>query len=108
MSPRESARRRSGLAAFGVAVALTAAACSSGGGSDETADTIDTTGTTATTDTTGTTDTAGTTGTTAPAADAPAAVPAALQFTAPLVGGGEFDGAAYGDKPTVFWFWAPT
>ena len=35
-------------------------------------------------------------------------VPEALQFTAPLVGGGEFDGAAYADKPTVFWFWAPT
>jgi len=38
----------------------------------------------------------------------PAAVPAALQFTAPLVGGGEFDGATVADKPTVFWFWAPT
>lgn len=37
-----------------------------------------------------------------------AAVPAALQFSAPLVGGGEFDGAAVADKPTVFWFWAPT
>ena len=35
-------------------------------------------------------------------------VPEALRFTAPLVGGGEFDGAAYADKPTVFWFWAPT
>jgi len=35
-------------------------------------------------------------------------VPEALRFTAALVGGGEFDGAAYADKPTVFWFWAPT
>ena len=36
------------------------------------------------------------------------AVPEALQFTAPLVGGGEFNGADYAGKPTVFWFWAPT
>lgn len=35
-------------------------------------------------------------------------VPAALQFTAPLVGGGELDAAALAGKPTVFWFWAPT
>ena len=49
--------------------------------------------------------------TTAPAADTvePASVvPEALQFTAPLVGGGKFDGAAAAGKPTVFWFWAPT
>jgi len=37
-----------------------------------------------------------------------AVVPEALRFTAPLVGGGEFTGADYADKPTVFWFWAPT
>lgn len=35
-------------------------------------------------------------------------VPAALQFRAPLVGGGEIDAATLADKPTVFWFWAPT
>ncbi len=35
-------------------------------------------------------------------------VPEALQFTAPLVGGGEFSGAAVAGKPTLFWFWAPT
>jgi hypothetical protein len=42
---------------------------------------------------------------------APPAVPApeALKFTAPLVGGGEIDLAAgFDNKPTVFWFWAPT
>jgi hypothetical protein len=42
---------------------------------------------------------------------APPSVPApeALQFTAPLVGGGEIDLAAgFDNKPTVFWFWAPT
>jgi hypothetical protein len=42
------------------------------------------------------------------ATSAPVAVPELLQFTAPLVGGGEFTGADYADKPTVFWFWAPT
>ena len=41
-------------------------------------------------------------------ADPVVVVPEALQFTAPLVGGGTFDGAAVADKPTVFWFWAPT
>jgi hypothetical protein len=46
---------------------------------------------------------------TAPATDDPAVVvPDALQFTAPLVGGGTFDGAAVAGKPTAFWFWAPT
>ncbi len=41
-------------------------------------------------------------------AAAPVVVPELLQFTAPLVGGGEFTGADYAGKPTVFWFWAPT
>ncbi|MEZ5225043.1 MAG: hypothetical protein R2743_26370 [Ilumatobacteraceae bacterium] len=31
-----------------------------------------------------------------------------LDFTAPLVGGGTFDGATYGERPVVLWFWAPT
>jgi hypothetical protein len=34
--------------------------------------------------------------------------PASLQFTAPLVGGGEIDAATLAGKPTLFWFWAPT
>lgn len=34
--------------------------------------------------------------------------PPLLQFTAPLVGGGEIDAAALADRTTVFWFWAPT
>lgn len=38
----------------------------------------------------------------------PVVVPEALQFTAPFVGGGEFVGAEFADKPTLFWFWAPT
>ncbi|HQZ33531.1 MAG TPA: hypothetical protein PK020_03850 [Ilumatobacteraceae bacterium] len=47
----------------------------------------------------------------APAAGAPAqpaGVPELLQFTAPLVGGGEFDGAQRSGQATAFWFWAPT
>lgn len=31
-----------------------------------------------------------------------------LAFTAPLVGGGTFDGASATDRPVAFWFWAPT
>jgi hypothetical protein len=46
--------------------------------------------------------------TTTPVTDPAVVVPGALQFTAPLVGGGTFDGAAVAGKPTVFWFWAPT
>jgi hypothetical protein len=35
--------------------------------------------------------------------------PAALQFRAPLVGGGEFAGPEQAaGKPVAFWFWAPT
>jgi hypothetical protein len=57
----------------------------------------------------GTTPTTGSDTTTAePSPTEPAVVPEALQFTAPLVGGGTFDGAAAAGKPTVFWFWAPT
>jgi len=66
---------------------------------------------TTTTDATVTdTTTESTTGSDDPApTEAPAAVvPEALAFTAPLVGGGTFDGAAVAGKPTVFWFWAPT
>jgi len=34
-------------------------------------------------------------------------VPAALGFTAPLVGGGEIDAASLAGQPVLFWFWAP-
>jgi hypothetical protein len=43
-----------------------------------------------------------------PPADDVVAAPASLQFTAPLVGGGELDAATLAGKPTLFWFWAPT
>jgi hypothetical protein len=49
-------------------------------------------------------------GTTSVAVSSTAATgaPKALQFTAPQLGGGTFDGAALGGRPVVFWFWAPT
>lgn len=37
-----------------------------------------------------------------------AVVPASLQFTAPLIGGGEIVGDELAGKPTAFWFWSPT
>jgi len=39
--------------------------------------------------------------------DSAAVAPELLQFTAPLVGGGEIDATSLAGKPTVFWFWAP-
>lgn len=48
----------------------------------------------------------GTAATTQTAVDT--AVPEALRFTAPLVGGGEFDGSTVAGRPVAFWFWAPT
>jgi hypothetical protein len=44
----------------------------------------------------------------APAPTDAVVVPDVLQFSAPLVGGGTFDGAAVAGMPTAFWFWAPT
>ena len=37
-----------------------------------------------------------------------ASVPALLQFTAPLIGGGEIAADELAGKPTAFWFWSPT
>jgi hypothetical protein len=36
-----------------------------------------------------------------------AAVPEALRFRAPRVGGGEIDMSTLAGKPVVMWFWAP-
>jgi hypothetical protein len=36
-----------------------------------------------------------------------AAVPAALQFDAPLVGAGRFDARQQAGRPLALWFWAP-
>jgi ABC-type glycerol-3-phosphate transport system substrate-binding protein len=35
-------------------------------------------------------------------------VPASLRFTAPIVGGGELDGATLANRAVMLWFWAPT
>jgi len=43
----------------------------------------------------------------APAVGDAATVPAALQFTAPLVGGGEIEMGALAGRPVLLWFWAP-
>jgi len=38
----------------------------------------------------------------------PPAVPQSLEFSAPRVGGGTIDMAAYAGQPVLLWFWAPT
>lgn len=99
-----------------VALALTAAACSSSGSTDSSSDTAsvrtDATRTEETRYATGAVGEVESVDTTPTAGSAPVdtgvAVPEALQFTATLVGGGEFSGADFADKPTLFWFWAPT
>ena len=37
-----------------------------------------------------------------------AATPAALQFAAPMVGGGSIDFTQYAGRTVALWFWAPT
>jgi len=37
-----------------------------------------------------------------------AGVPQSLSFSAPKVGGGTIDMAAYAGQPVLLWFWAPT
>lgn len=44
---------------------------------------------------------------TTPASPSPVAVPEQLDFAAPLVGGGTFEGASLAGRPAVLWFWAP-
>lgn len=44
----------------------------------------------------------------APSTVAGLVVPEPLMFTAPLVGGGSFDGTAYAGTPLALWFWSPT
>jgi hypothetical protein len=40
-------------------------------------------------------------------ASAPGNVPAALEFAAPLVGGGEIELTTLAGRPVLLWFWAP-
>ncbi|TVR22199.1 MAG: hypothetical protein EA389_13855 [Ilumatobacter sp.] len=45
-----------------------------------------------------------------PTAETPgptAEAPEILRFSSPVVGGGELDLAAFGDRPVLLWFWAP-
>lgn len=46
-------------------------------------------------------------GTNGAAASDATAVPAALQFAAPLVGGGEIELGELAGRPVLLWFWAP-
>jgi hypothetical protein len=39
--------------------------------------------------------------------EAAGVVPDLLRFSAPLVGGGELNGAEYAGAAVAFWFWAP-
>jgi hypothetical protein len=114
-----TSRLRRGLAGA-VVLATMAAACTSGGGDDagpepttavtapSTEDAPEATTPAATEPAPEPDPTTGGDATSPAPTDPPVAVPAALQFSAPLVGGGEFDGAETAGTPTVFWFWAPT
>jgi hypothetical protein len=44
----------------------------------------------------------------APETVAVAVAPEALQFTAPMVGGGDIDFTQYAGQTVAMWFWAPT
>jgi hypothetical protein len=68
--------------------------------------------TSTTTPSTGTPSTTGAPGTGAPqpgdTAQPASEVPEALQFAAPLVGGGSLDFSQYAGTTVALWFWAPT
>ena len=69
---------------FAAAMALAVAGCSSGSGQDSMATPSSVTVT-----------------------QLPAGVPGALQFDAPLLGGGRFDARQQAGRPLALWFWAP-
>jgi hypothetical protein len=50
---------------------------------------------------------AATSAATSPAATPSSTVPAVLDFSAPLLSGGSFDGSSLRGKDVAFWFWAP-
>jgi hypothetical protein len=89
---------RTGLAALLVALAVTAAACSSG---DPALDQADPTATPrpASPSPTGNGD--------PEPSEPPGEIPAVLDFEGPLLGGGRLEGATLADKDVAFWFWAP-
>lgn len=92
-------RRSLRIAAFACAAGLAGAACGGASGVDDSSAAAEPAPTVApSTDS-------------APAdasAESGVVVPASLQFTAPLVGGGEIVGDELAGKPTAFWFWSPT
>ncbi|MFT4659036.1 MAG: hypothetical protein ACI8V4_003232 [Ilumatobacter sp.] len=90
------------VAAFACAVALLSAAC--GGGSQTTDPAEQSAPAVSETPESVVDGSDGADPTPAPAGD----VPSILQFTSTLVGGGEINAAELADKPTAFWFWAPT
>lgn len=115
MNPQH--RRRATLGTALVATVLLATTACSSGDPDDAGGSIATDHSTVTAESAPVAPAATASPTTAPADDSVGATPApttaavvpeALQFTAPLVGGGEFQGADVADRPTVFWFWAPT
>lgn len=99
------------LAVIAVVAALVAS-CGGGGTDGASGATGRSTVITAAAGTTGIPDTPAPADPSSPATEAPAdssvaPVPEALDFTAGLVGGGEFTGAQLAGNDTVFWFWAP-
>lgn len=91
-------------AALPILAATLLVAC---GGSDDTASTPDAPATTAPNATTAPPATAAPEQQAPAGGDAAATVPAALQFTAPLVGGGEIEMGTLAGRPVLLWFWAP-
>ena len=114
----KTTRHHAAVGAIAAALLLVTASGCGSGSDDSGAETAPTAATEATVDVTGATGTDSPNGTASATTEPPsitddqtsitAVVPEALQFTAPLVGGGTFDGATVVGKPTVFWFWAPT
>lgn len=82
------------LLGFGAAAALVLSACGSSTGTETSAAPAEAAA-------------SGTVSATVSATGSPD-VPEILRFSAPLLGGGTYDGAAAAGKVTAYWFWAPT
>jgi hypothetical protein len=105
-----SRRRRSALRSVGtIAAVATLAALSVSCGADGNSAEADPTGPTAAA--VSTSSPAGSTASSTVASDdtttASIATPDALQFSAPVVGGGTLDLASFAGTTVLFWFWAP-
>lgn len=82
-----------------LAVGIVLAACGSGS--------VDETTSEATVPATASGETAPRTEANSGSAMAPADAPAALQFAAPLIGGGDIELTTLAGRPVLLWFWAP-